>query len=281
MNYRHAYHAGNFADVVKHVILARTLTYLKLKPSPFCVIDTHAGAGRYDLSGTEAGKTGEWRDGIGRLIGADAPPEVASLLAPYLETVAAVNAGANGALAVYPGSPLIAQALLRPGDRLSANELHAEDAAHLKSALRSGGKAAMLGMDGYQMLKGALPPRERRGVVLIDPPFEQTDEFGNLAKAISVALKRFATGIYIVWYPVKNVAAADRFVAAILETGVRHLDVRLAVCAPFPGLGLTETGTLVINPPFALRSELDVLMPYLEGLLADGAGASSRLSASV
>ena len=173
MNYRHAYHAGNFADVLKHVVLARVLSYMRLKPQPFRVIDTHAGAGRYDLQGAEASKTAEWRDGIGRLLKAAPAPDVAELLAPYLEAVAAYNSGVvGGELRFYPGSPLIARHLMRRDDVLIANELLGEDVALLKAELARARSTKVLNLDAWTAIRSLLPPRERRGVVLIDPPFE-------------------------------------------------------------------------------------------------------------
>jgi 23S rRNA (adenine2030-N6)-methyltransferase len=261
MNYRHAYHAGNFADVVKHAILARVLTYMKQKPQPFRVIDTHAGSGRYDLGGVEAGKTGEWRDGIARLIDAEIPAEVAALLAPYLDAVRSVNM--PGELTFYPGSPVIAHFLMRPGDSLVANELHGEDLESLKGEFHR--------VDGTKVLG--------RGVILIDPPFESPDEFERLTESLGHALRRFASGVYLVWYPVKNQAASNRFVQEVSQLGCsKMLDVRLTISEPFAGLGLTETGLLILNPPFSLKGELEVLLPFLSELLAEGRGAGFRLA---
>lgn len=280
MNYRHAYHAGNFADVLKHVILARVMTYLKLKPQPFRVIDLHAGAGRYDLGSIEAAKTGEWRDGIGSLLAADVSGEAEALLAPYIDTITALNGA--GELKVYPGSPLIARSLMRDGDRLVANELHPEEAALLKSELRRCETSKVTTLDAWTAIKSLLPPPERRGIVLIDPPFEKPDEFVRMTDAIAEGLRRFANGVYIVWYPVKNAAAADRMVDGVARLGCRKmLDVRLKVAEPFPGLGLTETGVLVLNPPFSLRAELDVLMPVLVACLGQDRGAGCTMTEPV
>lgn len=275
MNYRHAYHAGNFADVLKHAILARVLTYMKLKPQPFRVIDTHAGAGRYDLSGTEAGRTGEWRDGIGRIVSADLSDDVSRLLAPYLDTVRALNA--EDALRYYPGSPLIARHLMREGDYLIANELHPEDGLLLKSEFEKDKSVKVLDLDAWVAVKSLLPPKERRGLVLIDPPFEDRNEFSYLTEALKAALARFANGVYLIWYPVKNVDEADQFVGAVSAMGLKYLDARIAISAPFPGLGLTEAGVLVVNPPYTLRGELDTLLPVLSDVLAEADTASYRL----
>ncbi|MGB4865180.1 MAG: 23S rRNA (adenine(2030)-N(6))-methyltransferase RlmJ [Hyphomicrobium sp.] len=280
MNYRHSYHAGNFADVLKHAILARVLTYMKLKPQPFRVIDTHAGAGRYDLAGIEASKTGEWRDGIARLLESDLRADVAGLLAPYLDAVAAVNPprDAESALSFYPGSPLIARYLMRVGDVLVANELHPEDAALLKAELKRAPDSKVMALDAWLAIKSLLPPPERRGVILIDPPFEQTDEFSKLKEAVANGLQRFANGVYVIWYPVKNREAADRLVEEVCSLGCRKvLDVRLAISAPFAGLGLTETGVLILNPPFSLRAELEVILPAIVACLAQGRGANFNM----
>jgi 23S rRNA (adenine2030-N6)-methyltransferase len=280
MNYRHGYHAGNFADVVKHIVLARVLTYMKQKPRPFRVIDTHAGSGRYDLGGEEAVKTGEWRDGIGRIFDADLPSAAAELLAPYLDAVKAVNA--SGELGVYPGSSVIARMLMRPDDVLIANELNASEFARLKQEFAKSKTTTVLNIDARHAVKSLLPPKERRGVVLIDPPFEDKNEFADLAVAVREALGRFAGGVYLIWYPLKDVIAADQFIAAATaREGLEFLDVRLAISAPFPGLGLTAAGVLVLNPPYRLREELDIVMPVLLDALAEGEGSAFQLRDTV
>lgn len=279
MNYRHAYHAGNFADVVKHVVLARVIEYMKRKPAAFRVIDTHAGAGLYDLTGAEAAKTGEWRDGVGRLIDANLDSAVSDLVEPYLAAVRAVNRGSEPTN--YPGSPLIARQLIRPGDVLVANELRAEDYATLRDALRGAKSATVLNIDGWLAIKSLLPPKERRGVVLVDPPFEARDEFAKMAAAVEDALARFATGIYLFWYPVKDRQAAERFFSDVsLLPNLKYLELRFAVAAAFPGLGLTEMGLLVINPPHSLARELDIVMPALAALMSEGTGSGYRIRSS-
>ncbi len=276
MNYRHGYHAGNFADVVKHIVLARVVMYLKQKPRPFRVVDTHAGAGRYDLLGPEAGKTGEWRDGIGRIFDADLSAPVAELLMPYLDAVRAVNP--TGELRVYPGSSVLARMLMRPDDVLVANELNDGEFERLKREFWRSKNTTVLNIDAWHAIKSLLPPKERRGVVLIDPPFEERGEFADLAVAVDEAMSRFAAGVYVIWYPLKDEAAADRFVAEVTaRAGTEFLDVRIAVCAPFPGLGMTASGVLVLNPPYVLREELEILMPILTDLLAEGEGSAFHL----
>lgn len=279
MNYHHDYHAGNFADVLKHVILARVVTYMKQKPKPFRVIDTHAGAGLYDLEGTEAAKTAEWQDGIARIFDAEMPKEVAELLEPYLDAVRAVN---GVGLKHYPGSPLIARHVMRDEDVLVVNELADPEFQRLKQEFRRAKSTTVLNIDARHAVKSLLPPKERRGIVLIDPAFEDRNEFADLSTAIDEALSRFATGTYLIWYPLKDEAAADRFVAVTTsKPGLEYLDARLWVAKPFPGLGLTATGMLVLNPPFVLKSELETLLPWLEEQLAEGPGSRFALQASV
>jgi len=280
MNYRHGYHAGNFADVVKHAVLARVLTYMKLKPRPFRMIDTHAGAGLYQLDGPEATKTGEWRDGIGRIAGGDLPAPVAELLEPYLDAVRAENGGEE--IRIYPGSSVIARRIMRADDVLVANELNPDQFEHLKRATGRVKNTTLLNLDARHAIKSLLPPKERRGVILIDPPFEAKSEFADLAVAVEEAMARFSSGVYLIWYPIKDAMAADQFVdRATGRPDLEVLDVRLSVCAPFPGLGLTAAGLLVLNPPFCLRSELEIILPVLAERLSEGAGSGFLLRDAV
>jgi 23S rRNA (adenine2030-N6)-methyltransferase len=277
MNYRHAYHAGNFADVVKHAVLARILTYMKLKPQPFRVIDTHAGIGLYDLEGEEAGKTAEWQDGIDRIVSAPLSDRVKALLAPYLEAVNSVN-GPGALITHYPGSPLIARHLMRHEDHLVLNELHPEDCAALKAATNNFPSTKVLALDAWVAVKSLLPPKERRGIILIDPPFEAADEFDRVAEGLADGLRRFQTGIFVVWYPVKSQATADRFIDRLTRLpALKALDARLKICAPFPGLGLTEIGLFIVNPPYPLAGELEDLLPALASVLEQGAGFGSYI----
>lgn len=282
MNYRHAFHAGNFADVMKHAVLALIITHLKAKPKPFRIIDTHAGIGIYDLCGGEASRTGEWRDGIGRLVAAaeaDQLGELAPLLAPFLDVVAGLQV--CGSLQRYPGSPALAQALLRHDDRLIANELHAEDGAHLRHNLGRDKRVKVLSHDGWSVLKSALPPKERRGVILIDPPFEQPGEFDRMVKALGDGVRRFASGIYMLWYPLKNQRAIDRFKRDVTATGLsRLLTAELTVGTPGVGAEadkvLFGSGLLIHNPPYGLHQSLDMLLPALARVLArDDQGSSA------
>ena len=276
MNYRHAYHAGNFADVLKHAALALVLEHLKRKDTAFRVLDMHAGTGLYDLSGREAGKTGEWAGGIGRLIGSVPPLDAASAerLAPYLDAVRALN---PHGLRFYPGSPRLALALMRPQDRLIAVELHPEDAAALGRNLAGDPRAKALTLDAYRALKALLPPKERRGLVLIDPPFEARDEFARLVRGLRQALKRWATGIYLVWYPIKDPAQTNDFAGRMAEIGLPEtLRAELFVAAP-KDQGFNGCGLLVLNPPYTLEADLGALGPALAARLAQGPGHGFRL----
>ena len=252
MNYRHAYHAGNFADVAKHLALVAVLLHLRKKAKPLLVLDSHGGRGRYDLS-AEAARTGEAAAGIGRLLPLAGEGGLPESLKTYLDLVAQEGVGH------YPGSPLLAARLVRPQDRLVAVEKHPEDAAALKVALAPFGNARAVEGDGYERLSALLPPKERRGLVLIDPPYEAPDEFERAATALKAAYRRFATGIYMLWFPIKSAAAADAFCGEALAAGIaRALRIDIAVAASPRGdkQRLTAAGILVVNPPFGLDVEM-------------------------
>lgn len=273
MNYRHAYHAGNFADVVKHVVLARLVEYLKQKDKAFRVIDTHAGIGLYDLSSEEAGKTGEWEGGIGRLLDAKLSPEAGALLQPYLDTVR--SADPEGGLSAYPGSPLIVRRLLRKQDRLSAIELHPEDFQQLKALFAEDFQVRVTELDGWLALGAHLPPKEKRGMVLVDPPFEKEGEFGRLVDGLVRAHRRWPGGIYALWYPVKDRAAVAAFRDALAETGIpRILDISFEIRRPSREPRLDGTGMIVVNPPYTLEQELKVILPALHPLLTEDKAAT-------
>jgi 23S rRNA (adenine2030-N6)-methyltransferase len=265
MNYRHAFHAGNFADVVKHAVLARILIHLREKPQAFRVVDTHAGAGLYDLAGPDASRTGEWRAGIGRLIGASLVPPVQTLLAPYLDVVAKLNPG--GELRHYPGSPLMALSLMRPQDRLIACELEPGAAAALRSSLQMDKRAKAIAIDGFTALNAYVPPKERRGLVLIDPPFEQTNEFERLGQSLIDACRKWATGIYVAWYPRKDLAAVNALINQIKRSGIAKA-LRAELDVGSDTTRLTGTGLLIVNPPWRLDDELQLLLPALADVLA-------------
>ena len=279
MNYRHIYHAGNFADVVKHATLALIIEHLKLKPAPFRVIDTHAGLGRYELSAIEAQKTGEWRDGIGRLLSQPLPPAIAEILAPYLSAVAYENPGrAPGAgLAAYPGSPLVARHLMRAWDQLVVNELHPEDHAELAKLFARDKQTKVLGLDGWAALKALLPPKERRGVVLIDPPFEEPGELSRLTVALQDAHRRFATGTFLLWYPIKDQRPVFAFRRELTGLGLEKLLSVELLIKPTTGEGLSGCGLVILNPPFQLKEKLELLLPYFADLFAQFPTPSSEV----
>lgn len=282
MNYRHAFHAGNFADVIKHIVLARILTYLHEKPTPFRVIDTHAGAGLYDLTGDEAARGGEWRTGVARLIQARFSDSVAALVAPYLDIVRAFNPQRD--LTAYPGSPLIARALLRPQDRLVACELEPKARKQLIRALHRDTQARVVDLDGWTALPAFVPPQERRGLLLIDPPYEDRDEFGRLADGFDAAHAKWPTGIYMLWYPVKERRATDALaqhvarIANATETAdAKCLRVEFSVAPSSSESGLVSAGLLIVNPPWTLASELKAILPELEKPLGVGGAARFRV----
>jgi len=278
MNYRHSYHAGNFADVLKHAVLALALRYLKRKETPVRVIDTHAGAGRYLLTSPQSTKTGEWRAGIARLLGPDAkplPPDALGHLAPYLAAVRAENA--SDTLAVYPGSPAIALRLLRAHDTLIANELNPEERSQLERSIGADRRVKVMGLDAWVALKALLPPKERRGIVLIDPPFEERDELDSMATGLAQALERFATGLYIAWYPIKDPRLVARFHGAVgaLATTSKPLRIELLLRRPIERDRLNGCGLLVINPPYALEEELAAVLPELTHRFAAAEGGAT------
>jgi 23S rRNA (adenine2030-N6)-methyltransferase len=279
MNYRHAYHAGNFADVLKHAVLSRVIVHMAKKDAAFRVIDTHAGIGMYDLASEAAEKTGEWKGGIGRLMGPGAAPlpeAVTSLLAPYLDAVRGCNP--DGHLRSYPGSPCLALALMRPQDRLVANELHPEDAATLGRSLAGDQRAKVLGLDGWLALKAQLPPKERRGVILVDPPFEEAGELERLVQGMRNAMRRFAGGSYLLWYPIKDPRPIARFHEAIAAIAPpESLAIDFFIREPTMIDRLNGSGLVVLNPPYTLEADLGALLPTLTQRLADGAGARAEV----
>lgn len=279
MNYRHAYHAGNFADVVKHIIVTRVIAYMQRKDAGFALIDTHAGIGRYDLSGEQAQRTGEWRGGIGQLLANidTAPADVAVLLDDYVRIVTGFNP--EGALKTYPGSPRVAHRMRRAQDRIAAIELHETDFKHLKREFAGAHGIKVFHLDGWTGLKAQLPPKERRGVVLIDPPFESRDEFSHIAASTDQALKRFATGTYCLWYPLKNRAAVADFKSQLIALEVPHLIAELTIKPPARDdtPGLFGTGMVIINPPYVLEAELKTIFGWLTPVLEVSPGAGTWL----
>jgi 23S rRNA (adenine2030-N6)-methyltransferase len=271
MNYRHAFHAGNFADVLKHIVIARILTHLREKAAPFRVIDTHAGEGLYDLAGEAANRTGEWRGGIGRLAGAELPIEAVALVAPYLAALHACNEGVE--LRRYPGSPLLVRHLLRPQDRLIACELEPRAALALSRTLRRQAQIKVVQIDGWTALNAYVPPKQRRGLVIVDPAYEQSDEFARLADAVAAAHRKWPTGIYLMWYPIKSRDGPDRLARMLRRASIEKcLRIEFTVAAPQPEGGLSACGVIVINPPWKLAAELEILGPALVELLGRDPG---------
>ena len=281
MNYRHAFHAGGFADVIKHIVLVRILVYLQEKPAPFRVIDTHAGAGLYDLTSDEARRGGEWLTGIARVMQARFSETALPLVAPYLDIVRAFNPERD--IKTYPGSPLIARALLRPQDRLTACEVEPKARKRLIDALRRDTQARVVDLDGWLALPAFVPPKERRGLVLIDPPYEQKDEFERLAEGFAEAFGKWPTGSYLLWYPVKSRRATDnlaRHVADVVGAGPspgKCLRLEFSVAPQTAGAPLTSAGLLVVNPPWTLMGELKAILPELEKPLGQGGASRFRL----
>ena len=257
MNYRHIFHAGNFADVVKHLALVRVLLHLRQKATPFAVIDTHAGRGAYDVEGEDAIRTGEAAAGIGQLKGLTGGAEALSL---YL-SMAADRPD-------YHGSPLIAARLLRPQDRLIAIEKHPEEATQLGAVLHPFRRVRVIEADGYERLTALLPPQERRALVLIDPPFEAKDEFTQCARAFAGAYRRFATGHYLIWFPVKSSAEANRFCGEVLDAGAQNV-LRLDTTRNTAEEGkLATSGLVLVNPPYGfeadMRAALSLVLPRMQ-----------------
>lgn len=276
MNYRHSYHAGNFADVLKHAVLAQIITYLKRKEPAFRVIDTHAGTGIYDLSSAEAQKTGEWRDGVGRILAANLSLELGAFLAPWLEAVRALNP--DGGIRYYPGSPKLARHLMRKQDRLSAIELHPADVRQLRTAFEGDFQVRVIELDGWLALGAHLPPKEKRGLVLIDPPFEAEGELDRLVDGLARASRRFPGGTYMLWHPIKAGSQLPAFENKLVALGRPNtLSVRMLARDNKTTPGLNGSGLVIVNPPFTLEAELKSVLPELACLLAQGPGAGSDI----
>ena len=276
MNYNHEFHAGNFADVFKHVVLCRILHYLRGKPAAFRVIDTHAGAGLYDLSSETAFRGGEWRDGIARLMAAQLPGAIVALLSPYLEVIAALND--RGRLRVYPGSPALARAWLRPQDRLLACELVPRTAAALARNLRGDIRIKTLTIDGWTALNAYVPPKERRGLILVDPPFEADDDFARLASGLAAAHRKWATGIYTLWYPIKGSSEPEALAKRLRRLGLaKVLRAELLVAPLSDQSRLNGAGMVLVNPPWTLKDELSALLPALASILGREGKGQFRL----
>jgi len=268
VNYRHAFHAGGFVDVMKHITLTRLIEYLKLKPAAFRMIDTHAGIGRYSLTGDEAKRNPEWMDGIGKLLKVELKEPAKGLVQPYLDAVMSENR--NGSLARYPGSPLLARKLFRPQDRLSALELHPADYRKLRDLFEGDIQARITELNGWLALGAYVPPKEKRGLVLIDPPFEEPGEWTRMVEGLSKAHRKWATGLYALWYPLKEPREVNGFVAELKATGIKKMLRAELTVAPAVAGTLYGTGMIVVNPPFTLVDELNVVLPTLAKVLEQG-----------
>lgn len=275
MNYRHAYHAGNGADVLKHVVLVALLDHLARKDSAVCYLETHAGRGLYPLGAAESQRAGEFRDGIGKLLGADAPP---AAVARYLEVVQRLGVE-DGALVRYPGSPAIALDVLRAQDRALLAELQHGEVTALRALTAADRRAQVHERDGHEALVALVPPKEKRGLVLVDPPYEQPDEYARLEETLVAAVRRWPTGVYALWYPIKHGDAAQRFLNRMALTGIRRQWVIDLTWArdDVPG-GLNGSGLLVINPPYRLEATLEGVLPWLHRHLAEPGRGRFRTS---
>ena len=267
LSYRHSFHAGNHADVVKHIVESLIISSLKNKDKPFVYHDTHSGVGRYDLTHEWSEKTGEYKQGIGRLWQQDLPAD----LADYLATIEALND--NSELRYYPGSPRVARALLRPQDRMVLTELHPSDYPLLEQEFQRDRQVSIFKEDGFARLKASLPPQERRGLVLIDPPYELAKEYRDVVKAIAQSYKRWATGIYAIWYPVVNRCDIEDMIEGLEALGIRRiLQIELGVSPDTSERGMTASGMIVINPPWKLASQMEAILPILKEKIAPVTG---------
>jgi 23S rRNA (adenine2030-N6)-methyltransferase len=270
LSYRHGFHAGNIADVLKHSVLALVVSALKQKDKPFVYIDTHAGAGTYNLQSAYAEKTGEYRDGVGRLWtikGKDAPPAIAA----YLALLHDLNP--NGRLQIYPGSPQLLRRLLRPQDRMQLSELHGSDYLLLRNLFANDRKVQVYEEDGLDGLKAKLPPLERRALVLIDPSYEVKSDYYRVVETLADACRRFATGVYCLWYPVIERRAAEKLLGRLKDTGIRRqLCIEFCWEEDTRGMGMTGCGLLLVNPPWQLDLHVKELLPWLNRMLGGEEG---------
>jgi 23S rRNA (adenine2030-N6)-methyltransferase len=286
VNYRHAYHAGNHGDVLKHAVLARALAHLTKKEKPLLYLDAHAGTGLYHLASAEALKTLEWQNGLGRLYGLAGEPlaladDAEALLAPWRDAVRAANPVPGRPLDVYPGSPGFAAHLLRAADRLHLNELHPADHATLAARFAADVQARVTAEDASTAVKAALPPPERRGLILIDPPYEQPDEEARSLRTLRDGLKRFATGVFMLWFPVTGDGLGARILASVAAAQfAKVLHAVMLVRAERPNGGLAGSGLVIVNPPWPLADDLAVLGPALRDRLAQDEGAHWSLEIS-
>jgi len=272
LSYRHGFHAGNAGDVFKHAALAAALSLLTRKGKPLCYLESHAGAGRYDLGDARAQQTGEFRAGIGRLWDrADVP----AALQPYLQAVRAENP--DGVLRRYPGSPAVAAAVLRPCDRLVLMELNAGDGDALRTTLRGDGRAAVHRRDGYEGLLALVPPRERRGLALLDPSYEVESDYSDVVRTVAAAHARWPGGCYAIWYPLLEGARSIRLERRLVATGLRRVLCSELRVDDRDGPGMKGAGMLWVNPPWTLDAVLRDLLPWLALTLRVGGKGAHRL----
>ena len=274
LSYRHSFHAGNHADILTHTVQCLIIESLKEKDKPFLYLDTHAGAGRYQLSSQHAERTGEYLEGIARIWQQDDLP---AELEPYISVVNHFNR--SGQLRYYPGSPLIARQLLREYDSLQLTGLHPSDFPLLRSEFQKDNRARVERADGYTQLKSKLPPASRRGLILIDPPYEIKTDYQAVVTGINDGYKRFATGTYALWYPVVMRQQIKRMLRELEETGIRRiLQIELAVLPDSDRRGMTASGMIVINPPWKLEQQMANVLPWLHKTLVPAGTGSTTLS---
>ncbi|EIF5160503.1 TPA: 23S rRNA (adenine(2030)-N(6))-methyltransferase RlmJ [Vibrio cholerae] len=268
LSYRHSFHAGNHADVLKHIVQSLILNSLQQKEKPFVYHDTHSGVGRYDLTHEWSEKTGEYKQGIARIWQQDNIP---AELDSYLDAIRQLNQGET--LRYYPGSPRVARAHLREQDRMVLTELHPSDYPLLVQEFHRDRQVSIYKEDGFARLKASLPPQERRGLVLIDPPYELAKEYRDVVRAIAQSYKRWATGIYAIWYPVVNRCDIDDMLEGLQGLEIRKiLQIELGVAPDTNERGMTASGMIVINPPWTLESQMQTILPFLKQAIAPATG---------
>ncbi|WP_336935188.1 23S rRNA (adenine(2030)-N(6))-methyltransferase RlmJ [Vibrio cholerae] len=268
LSYRHSFHAGNHADVLKHIVQSLILNSLQQKEKPFVYHDTHSGVGRYDLTHEWSEKTGEYKQGIARVWQQDNIP---AELDSYLGAIRQLNQGET--LRYYPGSPRVARAHLREQDRMVLTELHPSDYPLLEQEFHRDRQVSIYKEDGFARLKASLPPQERRGLVLIDPPYELAKEYRDVVRAIAQSYKRWATGIYAIWYPVVNRCDIDDMLEGLQGLEIRKiLQIELGVAPDTNERGMTASGMIVINPPWTLESQMQSILPFLKQAIAPATG---------
>ncbi|EIF8948700.1 23S rRNA (adenine(2030)-N(6))-methyltransferase RlmJ [Vibrio cholerae] len=268
LSYRHSFHTGNHADVLKHIVQSLILNSLQQKEKPFVYHDTHSGVGRYDLTHEWSEKTGEYKQGIARVWQQDNIP---AELDSYLDAIRQLNQGET--LRYYPGSPRVARAHLREQDRMVLTELHPSDYPLLEQEFHRDRQVSIYKEDGFARLKASLPPQERRGLVLIDPPYELAKEYRDVVRAIAQSYKRWATGIYAIWYPVVNRCDIDDMLQGLQGLEIRKiLQIELGVAPDTNERGMTASGMIVINPPWTLESQMQTILPFLKQAIAPATG---------